>query len=206
MLFVSAALGLYLLCWDWRNTLTRFVPASVPPMAAHFVLTYMISGDLRPIYLRHELYKYPGSYWNAPVGIDALDEHRLTYLYNATIGHHGLFSMTPIILFALWAILRAAFKQRTYRAEAWVIGTSFFVMVAFYVSTTKNYGGLCVGFRWLLPVTGLLLTFIPIWLSENRSRVAFSLFVLSVSISQYHTFSGLLDPWQTSAWARWLSS
>lgn len=206
MLFVSAALGLYLLSWDWRKTLTRFVPASLPPMAAHFALTYMISGSWRPIYLRPELYRYPGSYWNAPTGIDALDEPRLTYLYNITLGHHGVLSMTPVLFFALWALGRAAIKKSTYRAEAWTVGASFLVMVAFYVWRTKNYGGLCVGFRWLLPATGLVLAFVPVWLTENRNRLGFVLFVLCLCVSQYHAFTGLVDPWQPSAWARWLSS
>jgi hypothetical protein len=31
--------------------------------------------------------------------------------------------------------------------------------------TTKNYGGVCVGFRWFLPITGLVLAFVPVWLS-----------------------------------------
>lgn len=206
MLFVSVAIGLYLLSWDWRKTLTRFVPASLPPMAAHFALTFMSSGGLRPIYLRRELYQYPGSYWNAPTGIDALDEPRLTYLYNLLIGHHGLLSMTPVIVFALWALFRAIFKDPTYRAEAFTVGAALCTLVIFYTFTTKNYGGVCVGFRWFLPITGLVLAFVPVWLSNNRSRLAQLVFALCFGIAQFHVFAGLTDPWERSEWERLLSS
>lgn len=206
MSFVSAAIGLYLLSWDWRNTLMRFAPASLPPMAAHFALTWMISGDLRPIYLRRHLYTYPGSYWNAPVGIDALDEPRLTYLFNILLGHHGMLSMTPVIIFALWAIVRAVAKRSAYRAEALTIGGAFLAMVLFYTLTTKNYGGVCVGFRWLMPITAIVLTFVPVWLSQKRSQLAFAVFVVCALVGQYNAFDGLHDPWMRSQWDRWLSS
>lgn len=206
MLFVSSAIGVYLLSWDWRKTLTHFVPASLPPMIAHFALTWMISGSWRPIYLRKDLYQYPNSYWLAPTGIDALDEPRLTYLFNMLLGHHGVLSMTPALVFALWAMYRASVGKSQYRPEALCIGLAFCVMVVFYTFTTKNYGGLCVGFRWLMPVTPILLAFVPLWLSNTRSRAAWSIFVVGVLVGQFHAMSGLHDPWMPSQWDRWLSS
>ena len=65
---------------------------------------------------------------------------------------------------------------------------------------------MCVGFRWFLPITGLVLAFVPVWLSENRSRVAQVLFALCFGIAQFHVFSGLTGPWQASQWELWLSS
>jgi hypothetical protein len=205
MLFCSSALGLYLLSFDWRKTLLLFVPASLPPMAAHFALTWSVSGALKPIYLRPELYKYPGSYWNAPKGIDALDEPRLTYLYNIMLGHHGLISMTPVIAFALWAMCRAIWKRTQFLPEALTVFVPLVIMTVFYTLTTKNYGGVCVGFRWLMPITSLLLAFVPIWLANNRSRIAYGVFVLAAFVGQFHAFHGLHDPWSPSQWSRWLA-
>ena len=205
MMFLSCAIGVYLLSWDWRRTLTRFAPASLPPLVAHFALTWMISGGWRPIYLRRELYEYPGSYWLAPTGMDALDEPRLTYLFNMLLGHHGVLSMTPVLAFALWAIGRAVIKRSGCQAEAIAIGSAFAVMVTFYTITTKNYGGFCVGFRWLMPMTPLLLAFLPLWMSRNRSRLAWMVFVACALVSQFHAFDGLHDPWLPSQWDRWLT-
>ncbi len=42
-------------------------------------------------------YDYPGSYWTKPrPGVDAGEPSRLKYAFQLTIGHHGIFSLTPI--------------------------------------------------------------------------------------------------------------
>jgi hypothetical protein len=205
-LFVSSAVGIYLLSHDWRMTLRWFVPAALLPLIAHFGLTWLITGAVAPIYLRPELYHYPGSYWNAPTGIDALDEPRATYLFNVLLGHHGLFSMTPVLALASWALLRTLVSRGRYWAEAAVVGAPTCILIVFYTLTTKNYGGHCAGFRWLLPVTPLLLLFVPSWLDQVRRRWSVALFVLCVSIGQYHAFDALRGPWAVSSWDRWLGS
>ena len=62
-----------------------------------------------------------------------------------------------------------------------------------------------MGFRWLMPITATLLTFVPVWLSQNRSQLAFAAFVVCALVGQYNAFDGLHDPWMPSQWDRWLS-
>lgn len=199
-MFISIGIGLYLLTYDWRRTLRLFATAGTAPVAIHFALTYAISGSLRPISTRPELYRYPGSYWNAPTGLDALDEPRGTYLFNMLLGHHGFFSMTPVLFVAVAAIALAIARRGPRFPEACLAGGSLAASIVFYALTTKNYGGNCVGFRWLLPVTPIVLLFVADWLSSVRHRAAWVAFAVLLAISQFHVLDGLRNPWQASRW------
>jgi hypothetical protein len=203
-LFISVATGIYLLGFDWKRTLRLFAPAGALPLVLHFGLTALSTGSLVPIYLRKELYLYPGSYWNAPTGIDALDEPRATYLFNTLLGHHGFFSLTPVLVLAVIAIAVACVRRGPHLAEALVVGASLLVSITFYTLTTKNYGGVCVGFRWLLPITPLVLLFTADWLASVRTRWGYALFAVLLAVSQFHATAGLGNPWQDSKWSRWL--
>lgn len=204
-LFVSVATGIYLLGFDWKRTLRLFAPAAALPLVVHFGLTVLSTGSLVPIYLRKKLYLYPGSYWNAPTGIDALDEPRGTYLLNVLVGHHGFFSMTPVLVLAVIAIVSACIRRGPHLAEAIVVGASLLASITFYTLTTKNYGGICIGFRWLLPITPLVLLFTADWLASVRTRWGYALFAALLAVSQFHASAGMGNPWVESRWSRWLS-
>ena len=201
-LFVSAGLGLYLLTFDWRATLRLFVPAALPVIALHLGATYLVGGSLLPMYLRRELYLYPGSYWLAPVDMDVLDEPKAVYLFHMLVGHHGLFAMTPLLALALSAIIVTIRRRRAHTAEAYLAGGALVVLVGFYAATTKNYGGTCVGFRWLIVVMPVLFLFVAEWLDGARSRAARLLFSALLVVSAVHTADALVSPWQASVWQR----
>jgi hypothetical protein len=106
--------GLLFLALLWRNprkTLLFFVPAGLVPLAGLEVTTYLATGQLRPTYSEFggPWYEYEGSHWRKPVegekrsGIDwaRLHEGRADYAFNLFLGHHGLFSLSPIWLFAV---------------------------------------------------------------------------------------------------------
>ena len=44
------------------------------------------------------------SYWRDPHGIDRGEPSRGTYVLHATVGHHGIFSLTPIWLLSVWGL------------------------------------------------------------------------------------------------------
>ncbi|MET0385796.1 MAG: hypothetical protein ABW321_07545 [Polyangiales bacterium] len=203
--FLSAGIGLYLLSFDWRSTFKYLIPVALIPVAVNFGLTWYVMGSPTPVYLRKELYDYPGSYWKNPGGIDGLDEPRLIYLRNILIGHHGLFSMTPVLCFSVVAIARTLIKRDAkYLAEALTIGIPTLILIVFYTATTKNYGGVCVGFRWFLPVVPLLLLFVAVSFSHFRRRSILALFLVCMTVGQYHVFDGIQNPWKTSNWHAFL--
>jgi len=203
----SAGTGLYLLSFDWRRTLSAFGVACAIPLALHLGVTWCSSGSMLPIYLRKELYDYDGSWWRNPQGIDALSESRTRYFFNAMLGHHGLLSMTPTLIFSLIVMTRAVVQRdRQCFAEALAVGGPLIVLIVYYVISTDNYGGACAGFRWFMPAVPISLIFTARWLTVTRRRATFGLFVASLLVSQYHAFSSLGDPWIPSSWEEFLSS
>ena len=77
-----------------------------------------------------------------------------------SIGHHGIFSLTPIWLLALPGIWLLG-RRYGLRDLALLIGGVTVVCVTFYICFVKpldrNYGGMTSGFRWVF-------WFAPLWL------------------------------------------
>jgi len=104
-----------LLMWRTpRRTLLWFVPAAAIPVAAAFATNYLALGRLTPAYSEHGTgaagtwYNYEGSHWDPDPakekrGIDwaGEKESRGEYAVHALIGHHGVFSLSPVLLLAM---------------------------------------------------------------------------------------------------------
>jgi hypothetical protein len=107
----AAAVFLLLLLWSPRRALLLFLGAALLPVLAFFWTNYAAVGQLRPAYSEFggPWYEYEGSHWRKPfpgqtrTGIDfaRLQESRGTYVLHLLIGHHGLFSLTPLWLLAI---------------------------------------------------------------------------------------------------------
>jgi hypothetical protein len=106
-------LGMFLIIlWRWpAPTAQFFVPAALVPLVGFFWTNYLVTGDLRPAYMHMSWYDYPGSYWNNPVSIDAIHEPWYVYLFHITLGHHGVFSLTPVLLLSWAGIFRTLFQR-----------------------------------------------------------------------------------------------
>ena len=112
-------LGLFgLLMWqaDRRRTLLIFVPAAVVVVAAFVGTTVWQTGGIKPFYTQYGtssyLYIRQGlpSYWTEPHGLDRNLDSPLVYFLNCTVGHHGIFSLSPIFILSIvgWLTLRRA--------------------------------------------------------------------------------------------------
>jgi hypothetical protein len=203
----AAALGIPLLLRAPRQTLLYFLTALLIPLAALVATNFVALGEVVPAYSKFggPWYEYEGSHWRKPppglvkYGIDwaRMHESRGEYAFNVLVGHHGLFSLSPIWLLAAggmaWAVCstrsnsvgRAFQPQKTVEvglesptyegADISVIGGMTLlvtvVVVSFYIYESDNYGGWTSGLRWLMWLTPLwLLTMLPVvdWLSERR--------------------------------------
>ena len=94
------------------KTLTWFVPAAAVPWLAFLATQYIAFGQFKPVYEEFgtKSYKYEGSYWTTPLEMDWFNkkpEPYGVYLFHMTLGHHGVFSLTPIFLFSLFGALPA---------------------------------------------------------------------------------------------------
>jgi hypothetical protein len=111
-----ALIGPLLLVRYPRQTLLFFLPGLIVPLAAFVGAQYVefgIGKNFIP-YLPYESfgskeYSYEGSIWDTPLELDAFNktpEPYWVYLFHMTLGHHGVFSLTPIFLLSAWGTLR----------------------------------------------------------------------------------------------------
>ncbi|MBT3889971.1 MAG: hypothetical protein HN617_13705 [Planctomycetaceae bacterium] len=143
------------------------------------------------------------SYWlpGAASGVDLGEPSRLLYLVHMTIGHHGIFSLTPIWLFSLIGIAVAwRDPEPIWRRFAYVLFTLIVVLIGFYTLrplADRNYGGVASGFRWFFWLTPLfLLMLIPAWNVVRKSMLLMVLWGICLALSIYSGLHGFLNPWQ----------
>ncbi|HVW25623.1 MAG TPA: hypothetical protein VHC69_09645 [Polyangiaceae bacterium] len=205
-LALTGLTGIYLLTKNWKRTLLLYAPAALPGLVAQPLLAHAATGSWIPAYADASLMAYKGSYFGGHrAGIDALFEPKPVYAFNVLIGHHGVFSMTPIFIFGLVEIVRRLWKRDKFVPETIVFSVCFTVVTAFYIFRTHNYGGWCVGMRWLVPVMPWLLVMFGLWVDRAKiGRIKWTLVVLAFAVSAFNVQDGLTSPFQFSVWHNWL--
>ncbi|MBM4068135.1 MAG: hypothetical protein FJ271_04230 [Planctomycetes bacterium] len=208
----AAALLVFLL---WRNplrTLLFFVPAAALPLAAFLLSNYAAMHEWRPAYEKFgtHWYEYEGSHWQKPPpgqvkhGIDwaGAKESRTSYALHLLVGHHGLFSLTPLWLLSAWGMLRLSLSPGSLHLRRLAVLTLLLtvVVVGFYLVKSDNYGGWTSGLRWLMWLSPLwLLCLLPIadHLSESRGARGLGYLLLGWSILSvsYPAWNPWRHPW-----------
>jgi hypothetical protein len=219
-LSLLAGLSLPLLACDWRRWLLGFLPAAGLVVAAFFVTNYVAHDSWLPPYAHrdknnpdndwyHYTYTLEGkvrqSYWNNPQGIDRGEPSRATYAFHTLVGHHGIFSLTPIWLLSVWGLgiwlIRGTPGERLL---AFGILAISLVCLVFYIGLLpqhdRNYGGMTSGFRWVFWFAPLWLTgMIPAVdrLAGSRWGMALGLVLLMFSVlsASYPTWNPWTQPW-----------
>lgn len=189
-----------------RQTLLYFVPASLVPLAAFEYTNYLAVGSWTPAYslFGTAAYLYPGSYWLAPKGIDKGEKSWVLYLFHCLIGHHGIFSLTPIWLLTVGAWVRVLiWPKKTAAAPlsriTWLSLVLTLAVLLFYLRQTQsyNYGGVTSGLRWtfwLIPFW--LLGLVPV-VDRFAEQAWFRLLgSLLLAISVFSIRYPHLNPWQ----------
>jgi len=143
------------------------------------------------------------SYWlpGSATGVDLGEPSRLQYLMHITVGHHGIFSLTPIWIFSLLGIAVAWRDPKPiWRQLARVLVTLTVVLLVFYTMrplADRNYGGVASGFRWFFWLTPLfLLMLIPAWKFIRKSIFLVPCWGICLAISIYSGLHSFLNPWQ----------
>jgi hypothetical protein len=210
-------ISLALLCKAPRQTLLAYIPAAVIIAAAFFATNWIAHGSLTIPYMHRgpgdNWYDYTfqrngkeiESYWRHPTGIDLGEQSRAVYALHVLVGHHGIFSLTPIWLLTVAGIVISLWpgRDRWLRQWAVLIGGVSLICILFYLFrplTQRNYGGMTSGFRWVFWLAPLwLLSMLPAvdLLSKRRcTRVlALVLLVLSVLSASYPTWNPWTNPW-----------
>jgi hypothetical protein len=120
------------------------------------------------------------------------------------LGHHGVFSMTPLLAFGAWELVRSL-KRRVRFNESVLIAAVCVVVTAFYIYRTRNYGGWCVGMRHLVPIMPLLLLYFGFWLDRIKlTRWLGAVVLAAFAVGCFNVQDGLTSPFQFSLWHNWL--
>ncbi len=216
-LALFAAISLVLLWKAPRQTLLAYVPAAVVVAAAFFATNWIAHGTLTIPYMHtspnDNWYDYTfqrngkeiESYWRHPTGIDVGEKSRAVYALNVLVGHHGIFSLTPIWLLSAAGIIISLFPGQDRRLRRWavLVGGVSLVCILFYLFrplTERNYGGMTSGFRWVFWLAPLwLLIMLPaldIFSKRRWTRMlALALLVVSVISASYPTWNPWTNPW-----------
>ncbi|MEK6248484.1 MAG: hypothetical protein N2C12_09925 [Planctomycetales bacterium] len=247
-------LGLGLLCKWPRQTLLFGLPAVLLVGAAALGTNYAAHRTIWPAYHYRQTgedwqtnnwYNYTyqvgdrtiPSYWkkdtssvNVRSTVDQGEPSRGLYILHCLIGHHGIFSLTPIWLFSLAGVLvmlrgppqsgqdralqgdgASQESGESLRAAGILVGTLSLTCLLFYLTRgteNRNYGGLTSGLRWMFWLAPLwLLAMIPVadWSAGSRSRRILAMFLLAFSVlsASYPTWNPWSHPWITH-WLRHL--
>ncbi|MEN6407825.1 MAG: hypothetical protein ABFC77_15325 [Thermoguttaceae bacterium] len=207
-----------LLAWrSVRATVLGFLPLVALVAAAFFATNQVAVGTWEPAYLHRTgpdnwydyTYQRRGrtieSYWRNPVGVDRGEPSKQRYAMNVLVGHHGVFSLTPIWLLSAVGLMLWLFQRQDVRLR-WIAACILAISAAcltFYITQpeiNRNYGGVACGLRWLFWMTPLwLLAMLPtldLLAARRWTRgLALVLLVFSVLSVSYPTWNPWTPPW-----------
>jgi hypothetical protein len=149
------------------------------------------------------------SYWRHPEGIDVGEKSVGKYALNVLVGHHGIFSLTPLWLLVIpGLILLVAGNEYRLPALAALVALISIVCVAFFIflpMDERNYGGMTSGFRWVFWLAPLwLVAILPAadklshWLTGRL--LGYLLLAMSVLSVAYPVWNPWVQPWLWNFW------
>ena len=207
----------------WRRLqliLLGFFPPVALLGAIYFGTNWVAHRSLRPPYLHRSQtnpadnwyifsYERQGrviqSYWTNPVGIDRGEPNPWVYAFHVLVGHHGIFSLTPV-----WLLVPIGIFLWLYRPPEpgmwWIvflIAAISIACVGFYVlrpEMDRNYGGMTSGFRWVFWLSPLwLFAMLPAVENLAKSRWGWALCLVLLALSamsaHYPTWNPWVHPW-----------
>lgn len=227
-LSLVALIGLSLLMKRPGETLRGYAVGVAVVAVAFFGTNYWAHNSLRPPYAhRSETdpadnwydYEYTvrgktrDSYWRNRQGIDIGEASRATYAVHSLVGHHGVFSLTPVWLLSLFGGMRLlASRDGATRQLALATALITAACLVFYLGMRpqgdRNYGGATNGFRWLFWLAPMWLAMLPAAVDRlKRSQAGFALaaalLAWSAMSASYPTWNPWTHPW-VYRWMEWL--
>lgn len=222
-----------------KPTLLAYVPAAAIVTAGFFGTNWIAVQSLKPAYMhrsetdaeknwydyefhiRGEYEQRDGqkqrrireSHWRNPVGIDRGESSSAVYAFHVLVGHHGMFSLTPIWLMSLAGAVIWLAGRDTGRLRwlALLIALATLACLTFYLTrgaVYRNYGGMTSGLRWVFWLA-------PLWLvlalpaADRMARnpwtrgLALVLLILSTLSVSYPTWNPWTHPWLMD-WVDWM--
>lgn len=167
-------------------------------LAVHFAIMFSVTGSPLPVQVRKETYFFENAYWRHPMGIDALSEPKLAYLFHILIGRAGIFSLYPVLFAGVAGAVAALRRPRqAWRTAILLGGAGFLFLVYYYVSRTNNYGGESYGFRWFIGAMPILLLMGAPLLDRLRKRWHWAFLLVLLAVSLYSGWECAQIDWES---------
>ncbi|MFN0199860.1 MAG: hypothetical protein ACKVT0_24160 [Planctomycetaceae bacterium] len=223
----AALWGVWTFLWlamrDIRRTCLWYLPAAIILLAFFFATNIYCTGDIKPFYMSYGTEKYVyvhegiPSYWSDPKGLDRNLDSFGVYLLHCLVGHHGIFSLSPVFLLMIpgWIFAirqaRMASPQTTSDADPQEIRRQTLarvilsgcimtiIVMAFYLTRfdNYNYGGNSIALRWVIwLIPCWLMGLIPVLERFSQQRQFQYFAALLLCVSTYSVWSAWPNPWQ----------
>lgn len=227
-LALVAVIGLSLLIKRPAETLRGYAVGVGLVAIAFFGTNYWAHESLRPPYAHRSetdpadnWYDYAftvrgetrDSYWRNRQGIDVGEASKATYALHALVGHHGVFSLTPVWLLSLLGGARLlASRDSATRQLALATALITAACLVFYLGMRpqgdRNYGGSTNGFRWLFWLAPMWLAMMPATIDRLKNHhlgfaLAAALLAWSAMSASYPTWNPWTHPW-VYHWMDWM--
>jgi len=213
--------------WHHRHRAWPYLLGGLLPIALMVFLDYQIVGNPLPPYMYTAGYDYPGSRFPQTIAGNRSPENVLIYGLRLLFGDHGLFAFSPVLLWAVVALVQvwsdrssaarlsspksgSAHRASRLRIVTALVGLTSGLFALYFILFTDNFGGAAYGPRWYTVFTPLLFLFIAAkWRNQVfRKKPAFwtrrLLFLALAAISFVNSYQGALNPWRTATPLLWL--
>ncbi|MBC8276960.1 MAG: tetratricopeptide repeat protein, partial [FCB group bacterium] len=197
---IAFGLGLFIFMIQRKEkaaSLVFFIAGGLVPGIIHSIANIQISGDVFPVNINPEFFKYPGAIFDetnlSGVVANTTFSEISVYAFHCLLGYRGLFIYTPILIFALWGIF-AGFKNKKQRPLALLLLLPAALVIAFYIWRTQNYGGYSYGVRFFIPVIPPLFTGLVFITGRLRPKMPRLLFRTAVVCSVIFALAGTVQP------------
>lgn len=198
--------GLWLLFRSPGKTVRGYLPGVLIPLVFFVMTNYAATGTWKPFYTGFgtELYNYTvngrPSYWSNPQGIDRSRDLFPVYLFHCLLGHHGLISLTPVMLLTIWSWWkRSPGSSPALGLLNRLSCLATLIVFGFYLTKTQsyNYGGMTCGLRWMFWLTPLwILAMLPVLDRYSRSFRFRTFCAVCLAITVFSVHWEATNPWR----------
>ena len=218
-LVLAGVVTLVLSAARFKETLLGYLPGLLIMAGLFFATNYWAHNTIYPPYAFRSTtnseanwYKFEytvngktrQSYWHQPRGVDRGEKSPKVYAFHSLVGHHGLFSITPVWLLSVVGGSLLLMRSGSQRTLAWITLFVTLACLIFYLGTRpqqdRNYGGMTSGFRWLFWLAPLWAALLPAAAERMKTSrlglaVCLVLVGLSVMSASYPTWNPWTHPW-----------
>jgi hypothetical protein len=203
------------------GALVSYALGALPLVSLHLGMNLGVAGDVLPFGLHAEAFRYPYSPFllmslTGELGEEAAGTQAL-YAFHALLGRSGLFSHHPLLLLSVAAGIALALRPRSADDSEReglppgllpAVAAGSLGIVAFYLVSSRNFGGSAFGMRWFAVFSPLMLLFPAAWLGRREEPPGLGLRALALVLALWSLGAsalGAVQPW-TKFQYTWLGS